>query len=406
MHSMKDTQRVKIGMIGLNGRGQHVIRGYAKHKKCEITAICDRHPRLIENTSELLRNPDVHTYTDATTMLREADIDAVIICTEPDQNSNLVCEALAAGKHVMCEVPLCYTLEDCWKMVLAVERSGGLKFQLAEQMRYHAAMRAWSKMHDEGAFGKITLVRGEYLHPTTEYFWMDAETGAQVHHHQVQDTSSLKKGRLWTLKHPIWYLPHELSPLLSVLKDRVTKVSCIGTRKGSYVYDWFPHSDIEVATMHTEKDTILNLSAGFIIPNYDKGHYGYHWYQMMGTKGNAETPRTAGGKGLLWFADSYTNQPTEMDWAYDPHRVSREILRSGHGGLDYWPISYWLDSILEDTTPPCDIYTAVETAAPAIVAGLSADLGGELLYVPDFRPGEKRQTGCAPQETKSLREPF
>ena len=46
---------------------------------------------------------------------------------------------------------------------------------------------------------------------------------------------------------------------------------------------------------------------------------------------------------------------------------------------------YFIDAIKNDTTPPMDVYKAVETAAPAIIAAESARRGGELLEVPDFR---------------------
>jgi hypothetical protein len=46
---------------------------------------------------------------------------------------------------------------------------------------------------------------------------------------------------------------------------------------------------------------------------------------------------------------------------------------------------YFMDAILNDKTPPMDIYLALETAAPAILAAESARKGGILIEVPDFR---------------------
>ena len=49
---------------------------------------------------------------------------------------------------------------------------------------------------------------------------------------------------------------------------------------------------------------------------------------------------------------------------------------------------YFVDAIKSDKQPPMDVYKAVECAAPAVLAMESAQKGGELLTVPDFRSGK------------------
>jgi predicted dehydrogenase len=63
-------------------------------------------------------------------------------------------QALGAGKHVTTEVPLCYTLDECWKLVLAVERSGCF-FQLAEQVRYWGFIQAWKQIVAAGQWARL-----------------------------------------------------------------------------------------------------------------------------------------------------------------------------------------------------------------------------------------------------------
>jgi hypothetical protein len=60
--------------------------------------------------------------------------------------------------------------------------------------------------------------------------------------------------------------------------------------------------------------------------------------------------------------------------------------RSGHGGQDFKPVDTFLRAIAEDTATGMDVYLAVETAAPAILAAESARKNGIALDVPDFRP--------------------
>jgi len=57
---------------------------------------------------------------------------------------------------------------------------------------------------------------------------------------------------------------------------------------------------------------------------------------------------------------------------------------------DYYPMANFIKSIVEDTTPPLDVYKAVETAAPAILSTQSIDEDSARLEVPDFRSGKNR----------------
>ena len=73
------------------------------------------------------------------------------------------------------------------------------------------------------------------------------------------------------------------------------------------------------------------------------------------------------------------------EWGCADPDAPEEFKRASHGGADYYPMYYFVDSIINDKTPPMDVYKAVETAAPAILAAESARQGGVRLEVPDFR---------------------
>lgn len=197
----------------------------------------------------------------------------------------------------------------------------------------------------------------------------------------------------WYMPHPILYLPHELSPILKVLDDHVRKVTCMGTRKGSYHYEGFPVPDMEVALMHTEKDTVLRMATAFNVPTPQPNH----WHHIMGSKGEVETNRSRNEKMKIWLAGSSLDTKTEMEWEHPPDQPAQPEARgTGHGGLDYYPLADFVRCIREDTPTEMDVYKAADTAAPAILAGISADKGGEPLKVPDFRPSTKRRPGRRP----------
>jgi len=387
-------QDIKVGIVGMGHRGRAWINTFKRVKGAKVIALCEKIGPLLKEGLKIAEDSKVKGYQDFEKMLKQAGLDAVAIVVEPENNADLVCEALERGKHVICEVPLSYTIKDCWRVVLAVEKSG-LKFSMAEQLRYSPYIYAWRKMVEEEVLGKIVFVEGQYFHGITTRFWLDAETGKQLTWKEAKNNSHAKKGRMWYMPHPILYLPHELSPILKVLNDRVKKVACMGTRKKSYYRENFPISDIEVALMHTEKDTVLRMAAGFNAPTPIPNH----WQHIMGTKGEVETNRSMNDKMKIWLADSFMNTKMDIDWEYTPYQPAPpEAKGTGHGSLDYYPLANFIKSIKEDTLPEMDVYKACDTAAPAILAGVSADRGNQCLEVPNFRPNEKRQVGEKPNK--------
>jgi hypothetical protein len=182
---------------------------------------------------------------------------------------------------------------------------------------------------------------------------------------------------------PILYLPHELSPLLSITGGRIEKVSCFGTRRGSYASEGFDTRDLECALMYNSNDTIFSLRTGFTSPYGYKNGTGAHWYQIKGTDQSVEWSRSGLDQPKAYSTE--TGWVEHAEWGCADENAEELFKNASHGGADMYPIHYFADAILNDKTPPMDVYLAVETAAPAIMAVKSANLGGMRLDVPDFR---------------------
>jgi predicted dehydrogenase len=386
-------EKIRLAVAGMGHRGLGLTKGHQKLKTCKLTAICDSIKPVVEKAHKELGDPDIEQYTDFKEMLESKDIDAVAVYTFPTTQIDLVVEALEAGKHACCEVPLTYSIEDCWKLIMAVEKSG-LKFQLQEQTRYWPFIQAWKRMVDEGLLGKIVFAEGQYIgfYDFIYNFWKPETGEFPGFEYARKNPEKVEKTWREEMQHPIYYLPHELSPLLYIFDDRVVKVSAMGTRKKSYAAPDTGRADIEVALMHTEKDTVMRLAAGFNIPR----GVPHHWYHLLGTKGTVETKRSDLDEDMMWFSDTYMEAPAKTTWGWKHSHVPREAVESGHSGADYYPMANFIKSIVEDTTPPLDVYKAVETAAPAILAAKSIDEKNRCFDVPDFRPGPSRKPGQAP----------
>ena len=179
-----------------------------------------------------------------------------------------------------------------------------------------------------------------------------------------------------------------------VLDDRVTQVTAMGTRRQSYAHPELKRADIQVALMKTEKDTILRMMQGgtqMLAPARD-----HHHYQVLGTEGSIESGRSYGDRHYLWIADNQMHGPARVDWKYERTDAPAEAVDSGHRGTDYYVHIAFRDAVLDGEPLEFDVYKAMDTAAPSILAADSIDSGSEPIDVPDFRPNGSRQAGQMP----------
>lgn len=91
-------------------------------------------------------------------VLGDRRVDAVIITSETNRHADLVERAAAAGKHILLQKPMATTLADCDRIIAAVRRAG-VKFSMAFQMRHDPVNLKIKELIDQGAVGKIAVVR-------------------------------------------------------------------------------------------------------------------------------------------------------------------------------------------------------------------------------------------------------
>ncbi len=380
--------KIRLGFLGLGPRAQCLLECYVAHPQLEFVAFADYATGRAEEMAALFKSThgiDVKVFTSYEDMMNGAAMDALFIACDPDQQVDYAVDAMNRGIHVMTEVPAAFTIDQCWKLVNAVRKTGA-KYQLAEQARYWNFIQQWRKMAQAGEFGKIYYAEGEYLHyePVWDLF-RNKNTRRQVYPRTPEDYTNPDHEMSWryrAFQNPIYYMPHELSPLLSITGGRIAKVSCQGTRLGSYDNPLLQTRDLQTALMYNTDDVIFSLRAGFTAPYGPKNELGAHWYQIKGSKATVETSRSTLDTMKLYRAGG---EWETQHWGTSDPDAPDYIRNATHGGTDFYPIQAFVDAIINDTTPPLDVYLAVETAAPAILAAQSSEQGGVLLEVPDFR---------------------
>jgi predicted dehydrogenase len=385
---------IRIGLVGLGHRGLHWLKQLKRIPGYRITAVCDPILALHREALDLL-DGQATAYTGYQELLSDNGVDAVALCVRCKEQGALAADALAAGKHVNSEVPAAHSLEDCWRIVTEAERSGCV-YHLGEQARYWGFVDAWRDLVAQGKLGRPTFCEGQYIgYYGTRQFFQDPDSGEFCDIDQLGEHPGAKPTWLHTMP-PIHYLPHELSPMLKVLDDRVVEVTAMSTSAPSYSHPEIGQPDIQVALMKTEKDAILRMATGFtqMVP----GRRGHHWYQVMGTRGSVEWKRSERGRPKMWLADSQMHDVAEVDWRFERTDAPAEAQSSGHGDADYYVHAVFREAVLNNVRPYFDVYRAMDTAAPAILAAESIAHGTRLMQVPDFRPGAGRKPGEMPSQ--------
>lgn len=382
-------KKVRFAALGVNSRAQDLIKTWSNHPDIEFTAVADIALNRAEEVAGAYNRQfggAAQAFTSYEDMAKGAVYDAILIACDPDIQVDYACDAMERGIHVTTEVPAAYSIEQCWKLVNTVKKTGA-KYQLSEQTRYWKFISDWRQMAENGEFGKICYAEGEYLH--YEPVWdnlRDKTTHYSINSNDPEDFANPDYEPSWryrTFQNPMYYMPHELSPLLSITGGRIAKVCSFALPQESYMTPGLQVRDLQAALMYTTNDVIYSLRAGFTAPFGTKRGTGAHWYQIKGVRQCVEWARSDLDQPKQYSLETgWTERP---DWTCEYPDAPEYVLRAHHGGADYYPIVHFIEAIQQDKTPPVDVYRAVETAAPVILAVESAKKGGIMLEVPDFR---------------------
>lgn len=115
-------EKLHHACIGVGGMGWNDFRNFKQHDRVEIVAICDVDSNNLERAAKAV--PNARKYRDWREMLeKEGDgIDSINIAVPDHQHGIISMEAMARGKHVYCQKPLCHDVAECRDVALQAER--------------------------------------------------------------------------------------------------------------------------------------------------------------------------------------------------------------------------------------------------------------------------------------------
>ncbi len=153
---------IRVALIGSGGIAAAHVRGFIKHAgKIRCEAMVDVSEQNLTARKNQYAQP-VRTFTDWKTMLKEMkdEIDAVDICLPHHLHAPAILDAAAAGKHILCEKPMCMSLAEADKIEKAVKKAGVTYMSAHNQLFMPAVIEA-KRMIDAGEIGKVLWLRSQ-----------------------------------------------------------------------------------------------------------------------------------------------------------------------------------------------------------------------------------------------------
>jgi predicted dehydrogenase len=405
-------EKVRLGIIGVGLRGQGHLELALARPDVEVVAICDIQQRMVDLCLPLIeksgkRKPQIilEGTQGYKKLLDNKDIDAVIIATPWEWHTVMCLDAMNAKKQVGCEVITGTTIEECWQLVDTSEKTG-MHLMMLENVCYRRDVMAVMNMVRQNIFGELIHLQGGYQHDLREVKFNDGKKpyggGAEFGEKGFSEAQ-------WRTQHSVdrngdLYPTHGIGPIAMMTNinrgNRFTQLVSYATKaRGLHEHiikvggENHPNAKVKfklgdvVTTMieTANQETILlqhdtNLPRPYSIGFRVQGTNGI-WMDVNKSiyiEGKSEKPHR-------WEdAQKWLEQHDHPLWK----KYGNDAAGAGHGGMDWFVLNAFIESVKRKMPPPQDVYDAVTWSAITPLSETSIKQKGASVRFPDFTRGK------------------
>ncbi|MBT8259130.1 MAG: Gfo/Idh/MocA family oxidoreductase [Bacteroidia bacterium] len=394
-------ETVRIGMIGMGNRGSVLIQMFnylISNKHAHIVAMCDMVDEKLQRNNEYLKTiqpegAELYSGDDQAwkKLAERDDIDLLIIATPWKWHAEMSIYGMEQGKHVACEVPIAYTLDDCWSIIETAERTR--KHCLMMENCCFNGEELWIlNMIEQGVFGDVNHAEGAYIHDLRKHMLHDTYYEGQwrIKHHQSRNGN--------------FYTTHGLGPVsfymdigrgdnydyLVSMSSREQSLSEAAEKEGS------PFSGFECGDMNT---TLIRTKLGRTIMLQFDVHTGRPYSRLntvTGTKAvhQGYPSKLYVGKDELQWGHRWLDEPSYKEYRerYD-HPLWKKLREQidenavGHGGMDFVMIYRLIRCLNQGMPLDINVYDGVMWSAVTPLSELSVANSSLSVKIPDFTAG-------------------
>lgn len=144
-------KNMKFGIIGAGGIAHAYVQAFAGSNCCEIVAVADVR---LESAKALAEVANVKAYNSHIKLAENEKVDAVIVATPPSTHADIAIYFLERGIPVLCEKPLCISVENAKRMMKAAD-DNGVVLAMASKFRHSADVIKAKGIVESGTLGEI-----------------------------------------------------------------------------------------------------------------------------------------------------------------------------------------------------------------------------------------------------------
>jgi len=364
--------KFNVAMIGL-GFGAEFLPIYHAHPNAEIAALCQRSEDKLNKIADQF---DVAgRYTKYEDVLADDNVDFVHINSPIPDHAWMSIEALKAGKHVMCTVPMATTIEDCDAICQLVAETG-LKYMMAETVVYSREFLYIKELYEKGELGEIQYMAAS--HPQDMDGWPS----------------------YWEKMIPMHYATHVVSPVLGLVNGRAEYVSCFGSGRVRDDIAQKSGNRYAVESCHIQIAE-SDISAHIWRFLYDVARQYRESFDVYGTNKSFEWTLVEGEPHVLHTAKKPEPQiPEHIEIPDYAHRLPEPIQKftqsiedadhlsfiqgGGHGGSHPHMVHEMISALMEDRDPWPNAAQSANWTCVGICAHQSTEQGGKIVQLPQF----------------------
>lgn len=248
-------QKIKVGLIGFGRMGEFYLEAMQKSHLWDVVYICDT--SQISRDIAAQKSPGSQIISDESIIFNDSEIQVVGLFTLADARKGQIEKAIAAGKHIIAEKPLAYSLEDEWEAVKLIEGTS-LITTVNMYLRNAWYTHKLKEVVASGEIGELAIIRVCHMTPGLSPGEGHEYEGPSFHDcgmHYVDIArwiadSDYKTGhaqalRMWDYKDPWW-------------------LQCHGTFENGIIYD---------------------ITQGFVYGQLSKDQTHNSYIELIGTKG-------------------------------------------------------------------------------------------------------------------------
>jgi predicted dehydrogenase len=338
-------------------------------------------------------------------LLQNKDIDAVIIATPWEWHTVMCIDSMKASKYVGCEVITGMTIEECWEIVHTSEQTG-MPLMMLENVCYRRDVMAVMNMVRQGVLGELVHLQGGYQHDLRE---VKFNNGTDPYGKGVEFGEKAFSEAQWRTKHSVsrngdLYPTHGIGPIAMMADinrgNRFTQLVSYSTKaRGLHEHIVkgggenhpnakvnFKLGDVVTTMIRTANDETVLLQHDTNLPRpYSLG------FRVQGTNGIwMDVNKSIYVEGKSKEAHRWEDAQTWLDKYDHPlwKKYGNDASGAGHGGMDWFVLNAFVESVKRKINPPQDVYDAVTWSAITPLSESSIQMGGESVEFPDFTKGQ------------------